>query len=436
MTPTPRNFLLTTWEGGGSVAPVLTVAKQLAGRGHRVRVMSDRCNRFEVEASGAAFIPWTRAPSRPNRLRETDISREWEVPTPQEGLRRVFDRIMVGPALAYAEDLIEQLALEPVDLVIANEMLFGVPMACEAVGQPHVLLTCNVSLFPIPGVPPLGPGLLPAVTGEDRALHAEIAAANEAMLNSALPGLNAARASLGLAPLDRLMAQHDAAERLLLGTARCFDFAPEALPDHVRYVGPLIGEPAWAAPWDSPWEAEDPRPLVLVAFSTTFQDHVGPLQRVVDALGTLPVRGLVTLGDTIAPEELVAPANVRLVHSAPHDRVMSEAALVITHGGHGTVSRALFHRLPLLVLPHGRDQNDNAVRVTARGAGLALPTDASSADIAAALGWLMTEESFVRNAAALGLAIADEIARSTLVAELEALANRPTGFASLSAAAA
>ncbi len=53
------NFLLTTWEGGGCVPPMLTVAAGLLARGHRVRVMSDLANREEVEQSGATFVPWT-----------------------------------------------------------------------------------------------------------------------------------------------------------------------------------------------------------------------------------------------------------------------------------------------------------------------------------------------------------------------------------------
>jgi UDP-N-acetylglucosamine:LPS N-acetylglucosamine transferase len=48
-----RSFLLTTWEGGGSVAPALTVARKLVARGHQVRVMSDECNRRDAEAACA-----------------------------------------------------------------------------------------------------------------------------------------------------------------------------------------------------------------------------------------------------------------------------------------------------------------------------------------------------------------------------------------------
>jgi hypothetical protein len=36
-----QSFLLATFEGGGSVPPMIGVAEKLIARGHRVRVMSD-----------------------------------------------------------------------------------------------------------------------------------------------------------------------------------------------------------------------------------------------------------------------------------------------------------------------------------------------------------------------------------------------------------
>lgn len=418
-----KSFLFTTWEGGGSVAPVLTVARKLVERGHRVRTMSDRCNRPEAEAYGTEFVPWTRAPSRPDRSRHSDVMRDWEPATPQEGFQRVLENIMVGPAQAYAEDLIEELEHEPADLVVSNDMLFGVPLGCEAVGQKLALIAANVSLYPMPGVPPLGPGLPPARTPEEEVLHAEIAEANRRQLDSLLPTLNAARATFGLAPLTSLMAQHDWALGTLMATARAFDFAPPALPPGVRYIGPQLGEPAWATPWVSPWPANDARPLVLVGFSTSFQNHIGVLQRLIDAAADLPVRLVVTLGDTIDSSELRPAANARLVHSAPHDAVMREAAIVVTHGGHGTVSRALVNRRPMLVVPHGRDQNDNAVRVTERGAGLSLPPGATTAELRAALVRLLTEPRFAAAAEWLGAQVHHEATESPVVELLEEMAE-------------
>ena len=421
MTITPKSFLFTTWEGGGSIAPVLTVVRRLVARGHRVRMMSDRCNRADAEAAGARFSPWTRAPSRPSRTRETEVLRDWETPGPA-GLMQTMDVVWTGPALAHARDLIDELRREPADLVVSSEMLFGVAVGCEAIGQRFCQLAVNVSIFPLPGVPPLGPGLPPARTEADHALHAEIAQANVAMFDHGLPAVNAARHALGLKPLAHTIDQRLAADAFLLATARAFDFAPEVLPPNVRYVGPQLGEPAWAAPWISPWPADDVRPLILAGFSTTFQNHAGVLQRVIDAAADLPVRVLVTLGGSLRADELSPAANTRLVDSAPHDAVMREAAVVVTHGGHGTVCRALCHRRPLLVVPHGRDQNDNAVRVTERGAGLSLAPDAATTDIHNALSQLLHDPGFRNAARRLGDAVAQETSHSPVAEVLEDLA--------------
>jgi MGT family glycosyltransferase len=417
-----RNFLFATFEGGGSIGPALTVARKLLARGHRVRFMSDRCNRPEAEATGAVFVPWTRAPSRPDRSRDTDLLRDWEV-DPEAGFERTLDGLMIGPALLYAEDLIEELRREPADLVVSSEMLFGPMAGCEAAGQRLALLSANICVYPlIPGIPPLGPGLPPARSDEDRALHAAVAAGSARMLNARLPALNGARAALGLAPLANVLDQLEAAEALLLGTARAFDFATEALPPFIRYVGPQLDDPAWAGEWRSPWAEDDPRPLVLVGFSTSFQDHAGVLQRIIGAAADMPVRLLVTLGGAIAPDELRAAPNSVLVDNAPHNAVMREAALVVTHGGHGTVARALVHGRPMLIVPHGRDQADNAVRVTERGAGLSLPPGATAGELRDAMVRLIGDPSFAASAAELGARIAREAAGSPVVDELETLA--------------
>jgi len=416
----PKSFLFATWEGGGCVTPVLTVVRKLVRRGHRVRVMSDACNRPEAEAAGAEFIAWTRAPSRPDRSPESDPVRDWEHEGPA-GLLRVMEALWMGPALAYAQDLIAELDRKPAELVVTSEMLFGVAIGCEAIGQPFCYLPVNVCLLPMPGVPPMGPGLAPARTEAEVAMHAEVRQGLSALLDTNLPALNAARERLGLPPLEHALDQAKAARAVLIATARAFDFAPETLPAGVRYVGPQLDEPSWARTWISPWPPTDDRPLILVAFSTTFQDHVGVLQRIIDAAANLPVRVLVTLGGCVRADELTPAANCRLAPSANHDAVMRAAALVVTHGGHGTVTRALTHRRPLLVIPHGRDQNDNAVRVTARGAGLALPATASVRELGTAIRRLLHEPAFTEAAACLGAAVAYEAVLSPVAGALEAL---------------
>lgn len=421
LDPKPRrSFIVTTWEGGGSVGPALTVARKLADAGHDVRVMSDECNRGESEAAGARFVAWTRAPNRTDRRRDSELIRDWAGATITEGMAQAMLAIMAGPAREYAEDLVEELAREPADLVVGSDLLLGVELACEAANQPCAVLACNSIMFPVKGAPLSGPPMTPEQQDALQPVLDQLDAAYEI----ARPALNSARAHFGLAPLDNMWDQLLVGRKLLIGTSRTFDFGRGEDPEKFVYIGPQLDEAGWTEAWRSPWPADDPRPLVLVSFSTTFQNHAAILQRTIDALGALPVRALVTLGPTILPEELTAPANVELVASAPHNAVMREAELVVTHGGHGTLARAMVHKLPVLVIPHGRDQNGNAERIVEHGAGLMLPPTAETREIHEALERLLRDPALTQGALRLGSAVEREMRESPVVEELEALCCR------------
>ena len=294
---------------------------------------------------------------------------------------------------------------------------------CESVRQRFVTYSPYLSVVPLPGVPPPGPGLPPARNDYERTMHAEVNHAVIRMFDSGLPSFNAARIKLGLVPLEHLLDQIRPAKAELLATARSFDFPTDTVPSKVRYVGPQIVDPHWTRPWTSPWTKSDPRPLVAVGFSTTFQNHAGVLQKVIDALAPLPVRVLVTLGGSIKPGDLRASDNCVIVESTPHSVVMREAVFIVTHGGHGTVMRGLLSRVPMLVIPHGRDQDDNAVRITERGAGLSLMPNASVDAIRDASFRLLDDPSFRAAAKRLGDLVAAEAENSKLVEELVTAAS-------------
>lgn len=416
----PSTFLFATAHLGGNVSPVMPVVRQLVSAGHRVRVISDEVNRPDAEAVGARFRSWQRAPNRADRAPENDPP-DWSV-SDKDGIGMVAG-FLAGTAQVYAEDTIDELRREPADLLVSFDMLLGPMLGAEAIGQKFALLGTMISFFPLPGIPPFGSGLGTARTPDERTEQAALRAEITAIFDSALPALNAARSQLGLKPLEHLADQWNAASVHWLGTAAAFDFEQAVLRPNMRYAGPLLGDPLWAESWHSPWEKDDERPLVLVGFSTSFQNHASVLQRVIDAAAALPVRLLVTLGGSIAPSDLVPAENTNVVRSAPHLEVLKQASLVVTHGGHGTVMAALMHRVPMLVIPHGRDQADNAARVSERGAGLTVSRTAPTEEIRAALTRLIFEPEFRTAARTLGDAIDAEARASSLIADLEALAK-------------
>jgi UDP:flavonoid glycosyltransferase YjiC (YdhE family) len=122
--------------------------------------------------------------------------------------------------------------------------------------------------------------------------------------------------------------------------------------------------------------------LVAVGLTTTYQAHRGLLDRTVEALASLPVKAFVSTGGMDLGR---LPSNVYSASYVPHARLLPLADVVVTHAGLGTVHAALAQGRPLVCLPIGRDQPDNAARVVSRGAGIRLRPNASPSKIAAAV---------------------------------------------------
>lgn len=414
-----RTYLFTLVDGGGTVPPELGTARRLVERGHHVTVLAEDSMAAEVAASGADFRPWSSAPNRPTRRPEDDPYRDWECSNPFQLFDRVLDRQFVGPAPAYAADTTAAIEELRPDLVVTSFFAYGAMVAAEAAGVPFDVLLPNAYLLPAPGMPPFGMGLQPARGPIGRVRDRALTRFTNRLWAKGMPRVAQLRAAYGLAPVDSFFSQFERARRILVLTSTAFDF-PATLPANVRYVGAVLDDPAWArsAPWAAP---EGDEPLVLVAMSSTFQDHAACLQRVVDGLGSLPVRAVVTTGPAVDPDELTAPANVTVVAAAPHSEVLRHAAAVVTHGGHGTVVRALAAEVPMVVLPHGRDQADNGARIVARGAGVTVKRGAAPSAVADAVRRVLDDPSFRAGAAQLGEAIRADAASGASIAELEDL---------------
>jgi MGT family glycosyltransferase len=414
-------FLFAHWEGGGNTPPMLSVVRRLLARGHAVRVMSDPCNAQETVALGASFQSWTRAPHRADKSLETDPLRDWEVKSPPAMVARLRDRIFVGPSLAYAEDVLNELKRFPADVIVASEMLLGVMAAAESARIPCVAMCANVYLFPQPGVPPFGPGLLPATNVVERLRDWVIRTMTMRAFGKGTEAFNATRRAIALEPLRHPFEQMARVATHLVLTSGAFDFQSPSPPPQLVYGGAALDDPAWTEPWVSPWSADDARPLVLVGFSSTFQNQADALQRVIDGLRDLDVRGVVTVGPSIEPHALSAPPNVHVCRSAPHSVLLEQAAVVVTHAGHGTVIRSLAAGVPLVCMPMGRDQNENAARVVYHGAGVRLRPADPAAKIRDAVRAVIETPQYRERARALGERIVRDSRESPAVRVLEGL---------------
>jgi MGT family glycosyltransferase len=412
-----KSYLFVTIDGGGNIPPVLGLAKRLLEKGNNVSVLAEPCLEVPIKSMGLGYFSFNRHYTRTNR--KEDICKDWNA-KPFE--KPVFENIIFGPAQIAIEETMEVLKANPADVLVVDCLLPPVLIAGEVLNIPRVLLFHMPEYLPGPNRPPGVMGLLPGKGVIGRWRDRLLLKVFNIALNKYLPKINDIRESYGLEPLKNLIDLLHQADRRFIQTSEAFDFPIIPAPQNVRYVGPVLDDPDWVVEWKNPWPKDDTRPLVIVSLSTTFQNQANVIQACIDSLSGLEVKGLVTLGMAMEDQSFILPENVRIIRSAPHSKVFPHADLVITHGGHGTIMRALSYGLPLVCLPMGRDQNDNAAKVAYHGCGLNLSKKSSPKKIAAAVKEILGNVYYKANAQKLEKVILEDSRSERDVLELENLA--------------
>ena len=119
-----------------------------------------------------------------------------------------------------------------------------------------------------------------------------------------------------------------------------------------------------------------------------------------------------------------APANAVVVDWLSYSQAMPLADLVVTHGGHGTVCRALGAGAPLLCCPAVGDMAENAARVQWAGAGRMIPWRLTGPrSIRTVVRQMLGDPSFGRRAGALADWAAGRDGAAEAARRIEALAE-------------
>jgi MGT family glycosyltransferase len=404
----------------GSAPPQLALTRELVERGHEVHVVAHGAARARIERTGAEFVPirdWL--PDLDITRPETDPIRDWEARTPLGAAKRMRDAPIAALRDATREDM-ELLDEWRPDVIVFDWQFIAAPIAAERAGIPAVALVHCPYPFPARGAPPLFSGQKPMGGPLGAARDGLLNAVTRRFLTAGLPMLNDVRAEYGLAPLKEWNDQILGVRAIYVMTAPELDFSSKAqLPANVHYVGPAF-EP-FETQWESPWPSDNADPLVLISFSTSYMNQLALAQRVLDAVAGLPVRALLTAGPALDPSQLRIPDNARTVPFVSHRTVLPHAALVVTHAGWQTVNAALADGVPLVCIPDGRDQPDNAVRVVAAHAGVSAGKKSSPEKLRRVISAALQDESIKRGARAMAGALARSDGAIVIADELERL---------------
>jgi MGT family glycosyltransferase len=410
----PARFLLAVIDAGGTVPPALSLGAELVRRGRQVRVLGDPTIETSAQAAGCAFSSWREAPHFNSLAEQTAIIAALEGGNPYQAFRAAKDYAGKAMTSRFARDVISTVRESPVDAILADG-LPGILIGAHATRRPTAALVAQTYVRPTPGLPLLGTGWSPGHGFLVKARDKVIPKVAARLLTPTLPRLNAVIERYELLPLDNVFELYDRCSRVLVMTSPSFDFSAPQLPANVRYVGPQLDDPDWAA--SAKWQRKGSEPLVLVATSSIYQDQVDLLARIAAGLRQLPVRAVLTTGRAVDPAEIQAGANVEVLQTAPHARVLREASVVVTHAGHGTVLKALAAGVPLVCIPMGRDQKDNTVRVLRLGAGIRLSKKSTPTQIAAAITEILERPQYLAAARRFAEVLAWEAAHRPRAAD-------------------
>lgn len=373
-------ILVTSMPFAGHVAPVAAVAGELTRRGHEVVAYVGAKYRETFTSVGARWLPWTAARDYDDAHIEASFPQLDNV----TGLRRgpaIGRHVLLGTAQGQAEDVLVAARQQPFDLLIADQLAFGGPLAAEVLGTPFATVCVTHLSSMSKDLPPPGTLRLPAEGRlgrvRDAALRGLVSSGMRLVLD---PLVNRLRASVGLGRTRLLGYDSFLSSRLVLAQGvPGLEYPRGDLPPQIHFVGrlalPAVPDPALPSWWPDLAAARAAgRPVVHVT--------QGTLDLVLDDLIQPAVAGLasddvlVVCSTGFAPQTRIGelPSNARAAPFLPYDRLLPLTDVMVTNGGWGGVLAATEVGVPLVVAGGTLDKPEIARRVGWSGVGLDLRT--------------------------------------------------------------
>jgi MGT family glycosyltransferase len=339
-------FLVAAFGDPGHVFPAIALGRALAGRGHGVTIETWEERRGAVEGAGLGFAA-------------AEEYRMFPPPDPDSA-----DGAHAAEAARALLPLLEEMRPHA---VVSDILTLAPALAAEVAGIPRATLIPHIYPALEPGLPFFAVGLRPPRTPLGRGAWRVAQRGLNAGLERGRRDLNRQRARLGL-PATKRFHGGISSELALVATFPQLEYL-RRWPAGVELTGPLMFE----LPHPEIELPPGDEPLVLVAPSTAHDSGNRLVRTALKALAGEPVQVVATTNRVVPQRPIEVPANAKLVDWLSYSQLMPAASLVISHGGHGTVCRALAAGTPLLVSPFTGDMRETAVRVSWAGAGLSLP---------------------------------------------------------------
>jgi len=355
-------ILFPTLGSYGDVFPLLTLGRELQQRGHESVIVANPIFQSLVSKAGLAFIALGREEDYYNEIEDPNI---WH---PTRGFQLVVEHGILR-MLRPLYEIIRQ--FDPADtMIVSSAFLFGSHIAHETHGYRFCTFHLQPSLIRSVFAPPvLSNPALPEWTPA-WLVKGYYQSMDRFFIDPLLAPVNEFRKELGLPKITRFFEKWIHSTQLNLGLFPDW-FAPPQRdwPENTYLTGFILHqlEGGNLSEDSTRFIYEGEAPLVFTA-GTAMLHTKDFFETAVLATQILKRRAILLsrLKDQI-PANL--PENIQHAEFEPLDKLLSQSAAFIYHGGIGSLAQATAAGVPQLVMPMSLDQPDNAARIKKLGVG-------------------------------------------------------------------
>lgn len=256
-------------------------------------------------------------------------------------------------------------AVQP-DLICIDNCIFF--PAIKQHGVPWVrIISCSENEIEDPAIPPH----LSGCASDDREAHARYREHFNQVIGPLHQTFNAFLAEQGMEPypVGQFFEVSPYLNLLLYPEPVKFKRAHPLQPPQFEYLeGCVRQEKPYVVPQ---FAANNEAPLIYLSFGSLGAGDVDSFKRLIAAVGKMPYRMLVNVGDSL-DQYTDLPPNVIVDKWFPQPSVIPLVDVVIHHGGNNSFTECLYFGKPAIIIPFVWDGHDNATRVAETGHGFKL----------------------------------------------------------------
>ncbi len=340
----------------GQMNPTLAIAQELVSRGDEVVYFQTEAFRQAIEATGARLQ--TCDALRPRR----DGSQPASAAEDNRRLAALPVRMVLG-SRRMVPPLRESVAAEQPDCLVFGHLFLWGRIVAHALDIPGVALCPTYA--PGAHTRPTAPPPPSSVAEVLRSLPDELAYLAETH-------------HLPFADVPSLVRGEE--KLVIVCIPRSFQPLGDTFGDRFHFVGPTF-HPDRDKLLPFPREQLEGGPLLYISLGTLYNNRADFYNACLQAFGGTGGRVILSLGERLGRGVLRAiPDNFTVVAQAPQLEVLARADVFVTHGGMNSTMESMYFGVPLVVLPHTREQEATARRVVELGLGIELDEVTTTAE--------------------------------------------------------